>query len=161
MATLYILCGPSGCGKSTWSRQYIAFEDALGNNIHYVSRDEIRFSILKEGEDYFSHEKEVFKKFVDTICLNLISGFDVIADATHLNEMSRRKLTQAIDMYYDNYKIVYVIFDVTADTCVERNKAREGRANVPENVIRNMCRDFRAPTLDEDERAIDIIEVGE
>ena len=161
METLYILCGPSGCGKSTWSRQYIAFEDALGNNIHYVSRDEIRFSILKEGEDYFSHEKEVFKKFVNTICLSLISGFDVIADATHLNEMSRRKLTQAIDMYYDNYKIVYVIFDVAADTCVERNKNREGHANVPENIIRNMCRDFRAPTLDEDERAIDIIKVGE
>ena len=63
MATLYILCGPSGCGKSTWSHQYIAFEDALGNDIRYVSRDEIRFSIIKEEEDYFSHEKEVFKTF--------------------------------------------------------------------------------------------------
>lgn len=161
MATLYILCGPSGCGKSTWSRQYIAFEDALGNDIHYVSRDEIRFSLLKDGEDYFAHEKEVFKRFSGTIRQTLVDGFDVIADATHLNEMSRRKLTQAIDMYYDNYKIVYVIFEVSADTCVERNRNREGRANVPENIIRNMCRDFRAPTLDEDERAIDIIEVSD
>lgn len=161
MAILYILCGPSGSGKSTWSRQYIAFEDALGNDIRYVSRDEIRFSLLKGEEDYFSHEKEVFKQFANTIRHTLIDGFDVIADATHLNEVSRRKLTQAIDMCYDNYKIVYVIFDVAADICIERNKNREGRANVPENIIRNMCRDFRAPTLDEDERAIDIIEVGE
>ena len=161
MANLYILCGPSGCGKSTWSRQYIAFEEALGNDIHYVSRDEIRFSLLKDGEDYFAHEKEVFKRFANTIRHTLVDGFDVIADATHLNEFSRRKLTQAIDMYYNNYKIVYVVFDVSADTCVERNKNREGRANVPENIIRNMCRDFRAPTLDEDERAIDIVEVSD
>lgn len=158
MATLYILCGPSGSGKSTWARNFIFENDRNGNDIRYVSRDEIRYSILKDGEDYFSHEKEVFKRFANTIRHTLIDGFDVIADATHLNEFSRRKLTQAIDMYYDNYEIVYVVFNVDADTCVERNKNREGRANVPENVIRNMCRDFRAPTLEEDDRAIEIQE---
>lgn len=160
MPTLYILCGPSGSGKSTWARNYILKHDPLYENIRDISRDEIRYSILKEEEDYFSHEKEVFKKFADTIRNTLVDGFDVIADATHLNEFSRRKLTQAIDMYYTDYKIIYVIFDIDAHTCIERNKNREGRANVPENIIRNMCRDFRAPTLDEDERAIDIIEVN-
>jgi predicted kinase len=53
------------------------------------------------------------------------------------------------------------VFNVDANTCIERNKAREGLRNVPETVIRNMCRDFRVPTKDEDERVIDIIEVGE
>ena len=159
MPILYILCGPSGCGKSTWSRQYIAFEDALGNDIRYVSRDEIRFSILKKNEDYFSHEKEVFKRFANTIRQTLVDGFDCIADATHLNEFSRRKLTQAIDRYYDDYKIIYVVFDVDVDTCIERNKQREGRSNVPSNIIRNMCRDYREPTLDEDERAEEIIRI--
>lgn len=158
MAILYILCGPSGSGKSTWAHNFILESDRLGNDVRYVSRDEIRFSLLKEGEDYFSHEKEVFKRFANTLRHTLIDGFDVVADATHLNEFSRRKLTQAIDMYYDNYEIVYVVFNVDADTCVERNKNREGRANVPENVIRNMCRDFRAPTLEEDDRAIEIQE---
>ena len=161
MAILYILCGPSGCGKSTWVRNFISENDPLYQKVRDVSRDEIRYSIIKEEEDYFSHEKEVFKKFADTIRHTLIDGFDVIADATHLNEFSRRKLTQAIDMYYDDYKIIYVVFNADADTCVTRNANREGRANVPENVIRNMCRDFRAPTLDEDERAIDIIEVSD
>ena len=160
MAILYILCGPSGSGKSTWARNFILESDRLGNDVRYVSRDEIRYSLLKDGEDYFSHEKEVFKRFADTLRHTLIDGFDVIADATHLNEFSRRKLTQAIDMYYDNYEIIYVVFNVDADTCVERNKHRDGRANVPENVIRNMCRDFRAPTLDEDSRIIEIQEKG-
>lgn len=161
MPILYIMCGPSGCGKTTWARNFIHENDPLYNNIRDVSRDEIRFSILKDEEDYFSHEKEVFKKFVGTICQTLIDGFDVIADATHLNEFSRRKLTQAIDMRYTDYKIIYVVFNVSADICVAHNANREGRANVPENIIRNMCRDFRVPTKDEDERVIDIIEVGE
>ena len=156
MPILYILCGPSGCGKSTWAKT-----DERMQHCSYVSRDAIRYSIVKEEEDYFSHEKEVFRRFVSELIKNLKMGFDTIADATHLNEFSRRKLTQSIDMYFSHYKIIYVTFNVNADTCIERNANREGRANVPENIIRNMCRDFRAPTKDEDERVIDIIEVGE
>lgn len=154
MAKLYILCGPSGAGKTTWACKFI--EEHYNDDIRYVSRDEIRFSIVKENENYFAHEKEVFKKFANTIAQTLVDGFDVIADATHLNEFSRRKLTQAIDMTITDYEIIYVIFDIDADTCVEHNKEREGRADVPENIIRNMCRDFRAPTFDEDERSVAI-----
>ena len=158
MSTLYILCGPSGCGKSTWAHNFISETERLGGRIAYVSRDEIRYSIVSEEEDYFSHEKEVFKHFVKAI-VHYLPYDDVIADATHLNEFSRRKLTQAIDAYYDNYEIVMVVFDVDANTCIERNKNREGRANVPDTVIRNMCRDFRAPTLEDDDRIIEIKEV--
>lgn len=153
MATLYILCGPSGSGKSTWANT------GEMQDVAYVSRDNIRLSILKDGEDYFSHEKEVFKEFVKEIAIRIMAGRDCIADATHLNMFSRCKLMQALDMYTRDYEIVFVVFDVDADTCVERNKTRTGRRNVPENVIRNMCRDFRMPTMDEDERIKEIIEV--
>ena len=156
MAILYITCGPSGCGKSTYCEENYRLKHCI-----HVSRDEIRFKIVKEDEDYFAHETEVFRQFIQCIVELLTDGYDVIADATHLNEFSRRKLTQAIDKYTSNYKIVYIVFNVDADTCVARNASRTGRANVPENVIRNMCRDFRAPTRDEDERVIDIIEVSE
>ena len=61
MAILYILCGPSGSGKSTWANS------DERQDIAYVSRDNIRLSLLKDGEDYFSHEKEVFKQFVKEI----------------------------------------------------------------------------------------------
>lgn len=155
MSKLYILCGPSGCGKSTWARNFMQ-----ENNICYISRDDIRLSFLKEGEDYFSHEKAVFRKFVAGIVTTLKEGRDIIADATHLNEFSRRKLTQAIDMQFTDYEIVYVTFNVDVDTCVARNENRTGRRYVPENVIRNMCRDFRVPALEEDERAIEIKEVN-
>ena len=64
-------------------------------------------------------------------------------------------------MLYTDYNIVYVVFNVDVDICIAHNANRTGRANVPENVIRNMCRDFRVPTKDEDERVIDIIEVSD
>jgi len=155
MPTLYILCGPSGCGKTTWATNFMKEH----NDIRYVSRDEIRFQLVNPDESYFSREKEVFRSFANIIRHTLVDGFDCIADATHLNEFSRRKLTQAIDMYFKDYEIVYVSFNVNVDTCIEHNANREGRANVPETVIRNMCRDFRAPSIDEDERAKEVIEV--
>lgn len=158
MSKLYILCGPSGCGKTTWAKQFIK-EHHETDDIRYVSRDDIRFEMLMEGEDYFAHEKEVFKRFVGYIRQTLIDGFDVIADATHLNEFSRRKLTQAIDMRFKDYEIIYVVFDTNVETCLARNERRANLACVPDTIIRNMCRDFRAPTLDEDERAKEIIEV--
>lgn len=155
MVKLYILCGPSGCGKTTWATNFIKEHQ----DTRYVSRDEIRFQLVNPDESYFSREKEVFQRFVSIIRHTLAEGFDCIADATHLNEFSRRKLTQAIDMYFTDYEIVYVSFNVSADTCIEHNANRKGRANVPETIIRNMCRDFRVPSLEEDERAKEVIEV--
>lgn len=158
MPILYILCGASGSGKSTWALDFIDKH----NEVWYVSRDDIRLDLLSDGEDYFSHEKEVFKQFAGALYALLSNGRDVIADATHLNMFSRLKLIQAIDMRgYKEYEIIYVVFNTDADTCVSRNSNRTGRRNVPETVIRNMCRDFRMPTKDEDDRIIDIIEVGD
>lgn len=157
MSKLYILCGPSGSGKSTWTQNFIKEHE----HIAYVSRDNIRLAMLIDGEDYFSHEKEVFKHFIATIAHYIQDDNDVIADATHLNMFSRCKLMQALDMYTRDYEVVYVVFHTDVETCIERNKERTGRRNVPENVIRNMYRDFRIPTKDEDDRIIDIVEVGE
>ena len=159
MAILYILCGPSACGKSTWRDAFIA--EHSDKDIRYVSRDEIRFSMLKEGEDYFAHEKEVFKKFVSTLAQTLTDGFDVIADATHLNEFSRKKLTNALDRIGVDYEIKYVVFYTLYTDCCERDATREGMARVGPEVIRGMFRSFKAPTLEEDRRATEIIEVGD
>ena len=157
MAKLYIMCGPSGCGKTTWVKWFVQMKRNT-QELFYVSRDEIRFEMLADNEEYFAHEKEVFSRFVQAIATTLQNNIDVLADATHLNEFSRRKLTQAIDMQgITDYEIVYVAFTTPVDTCLARNQLRSGRAQVPENIIRNMCRDFRMPTVDEDERAIEVM----
>lgn len=156
MSTLYILCGPSGCGKSTWRDEFIK---DYNNRIHYVSRDEIRFSLVKEGEDYFSKEKEVFDRFSQALAAELMHGFDVIADATHINKPSRNKLIKAIDKFFTEYQIVYVIFQTDLKTCIEQNNKRTGRMRVPEEIIKKMFKNFQLPNLDEDNRIIGSIEV--
>ena len=152
MPILYILCGPSASGKSTWAHTFISKDSQ--KDIRYVSRDEIRFSLLKGNENYFAHEKQVFKKFAGTITQALVDGFDVIADATHLNIFSRKKLTNAIDKIYTDYQIVYVIFDISLQKMLERNKQRIGLAQVPDEVLERMHRDF-SPPIHEDNREID------
>lgn len=159
MPTLYILCGPSGCGKTTWAKNFI--NEHKQEHIHYVSRDEIRFSILEEDDDYFAHEVEVFKQFTTSLAQALLADFDVIADATHLNAYSRKRLTNAIDMYIHKYEIIYVVFNTIFNQCLINNEEREGRSYVHPNVISGMFRSYKKPVLTEDSRAKHIISVGE
>ena len=154
---LYILCGIPGSGKSTWAEQYMREHEE--EDIRYVSRDEIRFSLIKNESNYFAHEREVYAKFAGTITQTLVDGFDVIADATHINHFSRRKLTSQIDKIFTDYNIIYVVFYTNVEDCINRNKARKGREKVPDDIIVNMCKNWKSPYLKEDARAIDIIVV--
>lgn len=144
MPRLFIMCGLPASGKSTFAQQFIR-----DNDIRYVSRDEIRFSMVKENEKYFSREKEVFRKFAGTIAQTLVDGFDVIADATHLNRISRDKLIRAIDQYTTEYTITYIVLETSLETCMERNALREGRARVPDSVMKSMAENWEDITNSE------------
>lgn len=129
--TCYIMSGVPGCGKSTWARKFIAEHD----NVVNVSRDEIRFSLLADNDDYFACEDETVAIFYSEINEALAAGHDVIADATHISERALRETMRRIDIDCDK---VLVSFDTPLDTCIARNAHRDGRARVPERVIRNM-----------------------
>ena len=146
MPTLFILCGIPASGKTTWADEF----EKLHSDVRYVSRDEIRLFMLKENEPYFAHEKEVFKKFSDTIAQTLVDGFDCIADATHLNYKSRFKLTNAIDKYITNYEIAYVVFETDIVSCLLRNRRRTGRKCVPDKEMCSMYANWEPPTIHED-----------
>lgn len=129
--TCYIMSGVPGCGKSTWARKFTAEYD----NVVQVSRDEIRFSLLADNDDYFACEDETVAIFYSEINEALAAGHDVIADATHISERALRETMRRIDIDCDK---VLVSFDTPLDTCIARNAHRDGRARVPEHVIRNM-----------------------
>lgn len=148
--TLYILCGVPGCGKSTWVREKMKENvNPIEPKWAYVSRDEVRFSMIKEEDDYFAKEKQVFGEYIKRICKSLKDTYIVntIADATHLNKISRDKLINAIyrmcpELEFD---IVMVYFDIPVEVCIFRNNKRSGRARVPENVIKNMYATLEFP----------------
>lgn len=131
--TCYILSGVPGCGKSTWARKFTAEHDGVVQ----VSRDEIRFSLLADGEDYFAHEDEVIATFYAEINEALAAGHDVIADATHISEKALKQILYAIKT--DCKKIV-VSFHTPLEVCLSRNASREGRACVPDHIIKGMAR---------------------
>ena len=139
---VWLLSGLPGSGKSTWARQKIAENGGV-----WCSRDEVRFSIVKENEEYFSHEDEVFNTWIKQInkALENSEVEDVYIDATHLNDKSRNKVLNRLTKNTEIEKITNVLFLTPLETCLERNKQRSGRAVVPEEVIRNMAKTFQIP----------------
>ena len=138
-----MLVGIPGSGKSTWMRDHIGDNDAV------ISRDSIRFQLLSNEDEYFAHESEVFYKFIEAIQTTIDEDYwDIYVDATHLNEKARNKV---LDRLYipDNIAIIPVYFDICLEEAIRRNSQRTGRANVPDEVIKNMWKALTPPTMNE------------
>lgn len=154
MPYLFMLCGPSGIGKS-----YLREKEDLKP---YVSRDEIRFSILRENDEYFSKETLVRNTYVHTLAWYLANGVNVFADSTNLNPVKRHALMLDIRQAYKMMRhkgkrkpIKLVTIDCvpqdikTLDelfaVCKENNAKRTGRSLVPENDLLAMCKVYVRP----------------
>jgi len=144
MANLYLMCGLPGAGKSTFLKTHV-----LPSNTPRViiSRDEIRYSLLKEQDEYFSKEKEVSSIFWERINRALSEGKTVFADQTSLTPKSREWFVQHVSGYTHIY-LIWIDTDLT--TCLKRNENRKNtRAYVPRGQIRRMFRQFIKPSLSE------------
>ena len=143
---LYIMVGIPGSGKSTWIANH---KSSFSRPYKIVSRDEIRFSLVAEDEEYFSKEKEVFKKFVEAIKEGLDSDLDVYADATHINEASRTKLLRALGCSLKGIKVEAIVIKPPFDIIEQQNAQRTGREFVPLSAIRRMNGQFTMPSCEE------------
>ena len=139
---LYLSCGVPGSGKSTFLNDIKDPDEVI------ISRDIIRFSILKPGEDYFSHEKEVYVKFLNAIVMNIRNGKNVYADATHLNQKSRYIiLKQLYNRGCFPKEINAIYFNVPLEVCKERNELRKGtKTYVPVEQVEKMYSEYIHPS---------------
>ena len=147
---LYIMCGPPGGGKSFEIQLMASVLRNEGLSYKIVSRDAIRFAMLKDGEDYFKYENEVFDQFINQIndALASKSYSHIFADATHLTEKARNKTLDRLHLTED-VVIIPVSVRPPLDQCIEQNNRRAGRAHVPESAIRRMYESYKAPTYQE------------
>lgn len=154
MPTLVIMCGVPGAGKDYHIMNHRFFTNLRAN---VVSRDTIRFAMLKDGDDYFKNEKKVFNQFVHEIATALEEGRDVVANATHIDKFSRNKLIKAIDARgVKDYEIVCFVVEAPYDTVLKQNNRRIGLKRVPEDAITNMFNKFTMPAFHEDHRITEI-----
>ena len=141
---LIVMMGASGVGKSYLAKHIANTHD----DCIIVSRDSIRFAMLKKGEDYFAHEDEVIKRFYQNISDALRIHKYVIADATHLSVKARSRLFSNISMPFGT-RIIGVWIETSLDTALRQNAARTGLARVPEDVIRRMFKTKVSPRKEE------------
>lgn len=143
MSNIYVMVGAPGSGKSTYIKNHIN-----ANTDKWVSRDQIRFSIVSPEEPYFSKEKEVFRLFINMINIFLAQNYNVWVDATNLNVQSRHKLLSRIKK--QNHKCIALVFLSSFNHCLKNNENRAGtRAYVPQKSIENMYDSMVIPSFSE------------
>ena len=145
---LWIMVGVPGSGKNYWIDTH---KDSFNGSVKIVSRDEIRFSLVKEDEEYFSKEKEVYNNFIKEICEGLCKYDITIANATHLNAGARAKLFKQVSWYINSCDVEVNAMVIKRDlnTCLAQNNQRKGRELVPESAIRNMYSSLTIPAIEE------------
>lgn len=141
MANLFVMVGIPGSGKSTFLKTYFRGRQS----VRIVSRDAIRFSLVKPDEPYFLRENEVQQKFWREINKELAAGKDVFVDQTSISIASRKKLLKNIHGY-NKCIAIFLNDSLDINLCLKRNEKREGRAFVPPEIIKNMATQLELPS---------------
>lgn len=153
MSKLYLMMGTPGAGKSTYAKKY------LSNGITYISRDEIRYSMVKPNEKYFSKEKQVYQEFINQINNALLKNEDVCADQTSLDRASRAKLIR--QLYPKPTEIIVIWINPPLETILKQNAYRTGRERVPEDRVIEMFNRMQAPSYIEGFSEIYVVDGSE
>ena len=141
MSKMYLMIGAPGCGKSYYIAQHKQPKDLV------ISRDKIRFGMLKDGDEYFSKEKEVYNEFIKQIEAAITANATFYVDQTSLNRAARNKLFSRLSKKPD--EIIGVYINKPIETILYQNSLRTGRALVPEDAVIHMFYSIEKPTKEE------------
>lgn len=138
MKKLFVFCGVPAMGKSTSSAIF-----AKKTGFTLINRDKVRNEI---GEKKYTKEghARVREAFHKRIIESLQAGETVIADATHLNKMSRKHMIHIAKENGAEPHAVYL--NDTWENVKERNSKRPKSEKVPEDALLNMWNDYQIPS---------------
>ena len=138
MRTVILTIGWPASGKSTWAKQQLLAEPKRWKR---VNKDELRAMI--DGEVWDRDKERFVSKIQETVIRTALrDGFDVIVDNTNLVSRTRRRIHEIVAATGD-VKVIEKMFQVSYETCHERNERREGRACVPEQAMKSMHQKFK------------------
>lgn len=152
---LHILIGIPGAGKSTFVNKYLTSHEGI-----CISRDIIRKSILRPDQSYFGAEKAVYNELIHRVQHELDAGHSVFVDQTSLNEGSRLKLVNSLNLA--NTKVILVWVNTPLEIALARNSTRTGFSYVPESQLKKMYKRLEIPdTSDYADELWEVDEKGE
>ena len=128
----------------------LSYEDFL---LGKVSGDFIHVIPIKVAKEV------VFNEFIRYINEAIILYDNIYIDATHINAKSRNKVLSRLNL--ENCNVIPVNFIISLKTAIYRNNKREGRQNVPTDVIRRMFYQFHPATTDENSLFTEILNIKE
>lgn len=133
---LIVLQGIPGSGKTTYAKRLVHDNP----NIDYYSSDDLRVEMFGNIDDQ-SHNGELFNELQKRIKNSLISGHDVIFDATNINSNRRMNFLKDIKNI-DCYKKI-IVMAIPFEVCLRRNWSRERK--IPDEVITRMYKSWQTP----------------
>jgi len=135
MQKFIMMCGLPGSGKSTYAKK-----NFVGENIVYLSSDELREELLGDENNQEENNK-VFEEMERRTISALKSGKSVVYDACNTSYKKRMHLLKQIKRYGARKVCVVVYTDL--EDCYKRNAKR--KRQVPTWAIDKMLKSFYFP----------------
>lgn len=150
VAYVYFLIGPPASGKSTWRANFSAVQQQLGDDVVYVSSDDLIDEIAQSrGETYSTVFKDVIaecdRRAYDIFREAVSSGKNIVIDRTNMSVKSRNRYLSQVPKTY--HRAAY-IFEVPIPELKRRLQARAEQTgkHIPWFVVEGMLTSYQPPT---------------
>jgi len=137
MRTIIMTKGLPASGKSTWAKAELAKHP---RRYKRLNKDTLR--AMMDGEAWSQSQERFMLDIRDyAVQRALLRDFDVIVDDTNFSDKHWESMCRIAKRVGD-VTVVEKYFDVDLNEALRRNDGRTGTEKVPEDVIRNMHRNY-------------------